>query len=116
MIKINKEEMIIAKIKELKDNNWGVGYMIRETIEQVAERAVNNKLKEIEEQEQREMLGIIKMSYSEYKNKYAGYKTVENSYDKKMKTIEVITKPQLHVNNNKPCVKCGTYCYGDCCS
>ncbi len=33
--------------------------------------------------------GIKEMSYAEYKNKFAGCKTIANSYDKKEKTIKV---------------------------
>ena len=54
-----------------------------------------------------EDLNAVEMKYSEYKNNYAGCKTVSGSYDKKQKTIKVIT-------NNGFCQKCKTYCYGDC--
>jgi len=33
--------------------------------------------------------GIKEMSYAEYKNKFAGCKTIANTYDKKAKTIKV---------------------------
>ena len=33
--------------------------------------------------------GIKEMSYAEYKNKFAGCKTIANTYDKKTKTIKV---------------------------
>jgi glutathionyl-hydroquinone reductase len=71
----------------------------------------DEKVKEQREQEQiqKQESGIITMKYSEYKNNYAGCKTVPNSYDKKDKTIDVIVK-----NQNGICPKCHTYCYGDC--
>lgn len=67
--------------------------------------------------------GLRRMHYSEYKNNYADCKTVEGSYDKRTKTIEVLTlvpkiarKSMTYLTNTKNglCPRCGTYCYGDC--
>lgn len=65
--------------------------------------------------------GIIRMHYSQYKNEYSNCQTVEGSYDKKTKTIEVMTKV-ARVFERRPsvtairglCPRCHTYCYGDC--
>lgn len=65
--------------------------------------------------------GIVRMHYSQYKNEYSSCQTVEGSYDKKTKTIEVMTKV-ARVFERRPsvtairglCPRCHTYCYGDC--
>lgn len=65
--------------------------------------------------------GIVRMHYSQYKNEYSNCQTVEDSYDKKTKTIEVMTKV-ARVFERRPsvtairglCPRCHTYCYGDC--
>lgn len=65
--------------------------------------------------------GIVRMHYSQYKNEYRNCQTVEGSYDKKTKTIEVMTKV-ARVFERRPsvtairglCPRCHTYCYGDC--
>jgi hypothetical protein len=65
--------------------------------------------------------GIVRMHYSQYKNEYSNCQTVEGSYDKKTKTIEVMTKV-ARVFERRPsvtairglCPRCHTYCYGDC--
>ena len=66
--------------------------------------------------------GIVRMHYSQYKNEYANCQTVEGSYDKATKTIEVMTKMLRTFKSNRPsvtairglCPRCHTYCYGDC--
>ncbi len=65
--------------------------------------------------------GIVRMHYSQYKNEYSNCQTVDGSYDKKTKTIEVMTKV-ARVFERRPsvtairglCPRCHTYCYGDC--
>ncbi len=65
--------------------------------------------------------GIVRMHYSQYKNEYSNCQTVEGSYDKTTKTIEVMTKV-TRVFQRRPsvtairglCPRCHTYCYGDC--
>ena len=104
---MTKTEMIAKKMEELKARNWGEGVVVSMTIKEMAERLVNNELTEQAEVKEKETKGIITMKYSEYKNNYAGYKTVPNSYDKKAKTIQVITKSNV-------CPICRGYCYGDC--
>lgn len=61
--------------------------------------------------------GTRRMHYSEYKSNYSDCKTVEGSYDKKTKTIEVMTlvrKGFKRIAYNGLCPRCHTYCYGDC--
>lgn len=57
--------------------------------------------------------GLRRMHYSEYKNNYSNCETVEGSYDKRTKTIEVLTRKIKNVRNSI-CPYCHTYCYGDC--
>lgn len=54
--------------------------------------------------------GIVRMHYAEYKNNYSECRTVKGSYDKRTKTIEVITRKDV----NGLCPHCHTWCYGDC--
>ncbi len=64
--------------------------------------------------------GIVRMHYSEYKTNYSDCQTVEGSYDKRTKTIEVMTKVAKSARRtvstviNGLCPRCHTYCYGDC--
>lgn len=64
--------------------------------------------------------GIRRMHYSEYKSNYSDCQTVEGSYDKRTKTIEVMTKVVKGTRRsiasliNGLCPRCHTYCYGDC--
>lgn len=65
--------------------------------------------------------GIVRMHYSQYKNEYADCQTVEGSYDKATKTIEVMTKVARTFTRcvnvaaiRGLCPRCHTYCYGDC--
>lgn len=61
--------------------------------------------------------GLRRMHYSEYKNNYSDCQTVEGSYDKRTKTIEVMTlvhKSFKRTGYNGLCPHCHTYCYGDC--
>ena len=57
--------------------------------------------------------GIVRMSCSEYKTSYSNCKTVDGSYDKRTKTIEVMTKAIKAIKIGV-CPRCHTYCYGDC--
>lgn len=64
--------------------------------------------------------GLRRMHYSEYKNNYSDCETVPGSYDKRTKTIEVLTLKCKNRNTafarrlNGLCPHCHTYCYGDC--
>lgn len=66
------------------------------------------------------LTGVVRMHYFQYKNEYASCQTVEGSYDKKTKTIEVMTKVARTYGKRYPsathgiCPRCHTYCYGDC--
>ena len=65
--------------------------------------------------------GIVRMEYAQYKREYANCKTVDGSYDKATKTIEVMTRT-IRTFASRPsvtairglCPRCHTYCYGDC--
>lgn len=67
----------------------------------------------VAEAAERTAKGIVRMHYSEYKNKYSNCQTVEGSYDKRTKTIEVMTKITKKIRIGI-CPHCHTYCYGDC--
>ena len=75
---------------------------------------------EVESAEEAEAKGIRRMHYSEYKNNYSDCQTVDGSYDKRTKTIEVMTKVVKGARRsissliNGLCPRCHTYCYGDC--
>lgn len=68
--------------------------------------------------------GIVRMAYAQYKREYSDFQTVEGSYDKRTKTIEVMTKTlrtfaksarRISVTAIRGlCPRCHTYCYGDC--
>ena len=69
--------------------------------------------------------GIRRMHYSEYKRDYSDCETVEGSYDKRTKTIEVMTlvrkgakataaKIMPRTSRNGLCPYCRTWGYGDC--
>lgn len=65
--------------------------------------------------------GLCRMHYSEYKANYSDRQIVEGSYDKRTKTIEVMTLVRKSFKrigygnaNNGLCPRCHTYCYGDC--
>lgn len=64
--------------------------------------------------------GLRRMHYSEYKTSYSDCETVPGSYDKRTKTIEVLTLKRKIRNSaaisrlNGLCPRCHTYCYGDC--
>lgn len=66
--------------------------------------------------------GLRRMHYSEYKSSYSDCETVEGSYDKRTKTIEVMTnrfktaRTAFVSRLNGLCPRCHTYCYGDCCA
>lgn len=66
--------------------------------------------------------GLRRMHYSEYKRDYSDCQTVEGSYDKRTKTIEVMTRKFKTARAafagrvHGLCPRCHTYCYGDCCA
>lgn len=72
------------------------------------------KAKEAEKKFQEQLSNAVEMHYSEYKNNYSNCKTVPNSYNKKTKTIYVYVNRVAQSQSNKPCPRCGSYCYGDC--
>lgn len=57
--------------------------------------------------------GLRRMHYSEYKTSYSDCETVSGSYDKRTKTIEVMTlrrKGFKRISYNGLCPRCHTYC------
>lgn len=57
--------------------------------------------------------GLRRMHYSEYKTSYSDCETVSGSYDKRTKTIEVMTlrrKSFKRISYNGLCPRCHTYC------
>lgn len=60
--------------------------------------------------------GLRRMHYSEYKTSYSDCETVPGSYDKRTKTIEVMTRKYKTIRAavSGLCPYCHTYCYGDC--
>lgn len=92
---------------------WNMAKTVAKEAAAAAERAV--------EAAKRESAGVVRMHYSQYKNEYSNCQTVDGSYDKKTKTIEVMTKV-ARVFERRPsvtairglCHRCHTYCYGDC--
>ena len=64
--------------------------------------------------------GLRRMHYSKHENNYSDCETVPRSYDKRTKTIEVLTLKRKIRNSavisrlNSLCPRCHTYCYGDC--
>lgn len=74
---------------------------------------------EVKEAEEAARTGLRRMHYAEYKRSYSDCKTVDGSYDKHTKTIEVLTKVSRFASRPAAfglCPRCHTYCYGDCCA
>ena len=73
--------------------------------------------KMVADREKEAAKGIVRMRYYEYKMNYSNCKTVDGSYDKRTKTIEVMTNVSRFsrtYNGGGICPLCHTYCYGDC--
>lgn len=75
----------------------------------------------VEKAEKIAAAGIVRMGYAQYKREYSNCQTVEGSYDKHAKTIEVMTKVARTFSRRPSvtairglCPRCHTYCYGDC--
>lgn len=83
-------------------------------------RAWANAKEALKAAQEAEAKGIRRMHYSEYKANYSNCQTVDGSYDKRTKTIEVMTKivkgSRRSISSliNGLCPRCHTYCYGDC--
>ena len=85
-------------------------------------RAWRNAKEEVKAAAEAAVKGIRRMHYSEYKSNYSDCETVEGSYDKRTKTIEVMTNVRRvrksainsYRSRNGLCPRCHTYCYGDC--
>lgn len=81
-------------------------------------RAWANAKKAAAEAEAAARSGLRRMAYAEYKRFYSDCKTVDGSYDKSTKTIEVLTRVVRSTGKAAAafgiCPRCHTYCYGDC--
>lgn len=121
-MKYNKSE-IMKKAWELYRKALGWLEHYRLTFAQALKRAWQMVKDNARYEEQSQKEGRETMHYSKYKNEYSHCATVEGSYNKRDKTIVVLTKVSKQSkyatnnakhNNNGLCPKCGTYCYGDC--
>ena len=112
---------------EIMKNAWKLFKMFKNavakyqlTFAECLRRAWETAKNEIKAAAEAEANGIRRMHYSEYKNNYSECQTVEGSYDKRTKTIEVMTKVLKGARRsissmiNGLCPRCHTYCYGDC--
>lgn len=106
-------------------NAWKLFKMAKNWVNQLSfaeclRRAWATAKDEVKAAEEAAAKGIRRMHYSEYKSSYSDCQTVEGSYDKRTKTIEVMTKvvkcARRSVSSliNGLCPRCHTYCYGDC--
>lgn len=100
---------------------WNMAKAVVKEAAAAAERAAEAAKRAAVEAAKREAAGVVRMHYSQYKNEYSSCQTVDGSYDKKTKTIEVMTRV-ARVFERHPsvtairglCPRCHTYCYGDC--
>lgn len=116
-MKYNKSEIMKAAWKLFNmAKNWVSKLSFSECLRRAWETAKN----EIKAAAEIAAKGIRRMHYSEYKTNYSDCQTVEGSYDKRTKTIEVMTKVVKAARTayksvrNGICPRCHTYCYGDC--
>lgn len=99
---------------------WNAAKNAIKEAEEKAKRAAEAAKRIAAEEAQKIAAGVVRMHYAQYKNEYASCQTVEGSYDKKTKTIEVMTKVARTYGKRYPsathgiCPRCHTYCYGDC--
>lgn len=117
-MKYNLSKIMKAAWERFKSkDNWGKFY---ETFAQCLSAAWEMAKKAAKAAAEIAAKGIVRMHYSEYKNNYSNCQTVEGSYDKRTKTIEVMTKVAKSFRRsmssvvNGICPRCHTYCYGDC--
>ena len=105
-------------LSEIMKKAWRLFRLFQEsvgeniTFGEALRRAWASSKEAVAEEDRKAALGIVRMHYSEYKTSYRGCKTVDGSYDKKTKTIEVYTRYTRSANGL--CPRCHTYCYGDC--
>lgn len=120
-MKYNRSEIMKAAWKRFKSKyNWGKFY---QTFAECLKFEWAQAKEAVKAAAEKEAKGIVRMSYSDYKSNYSDCRTVEGSYDKRTKTIEVMTK--VAKQSSRPayksvtsrygvCPRCHTYCYGDC--
>lgn len=73
------------------------------TFAEALRKAWNMAKAAAKEAEEAGRLGLVRMHYSQYKNSWADHKTVEHSYDKRTKTIVVMTKV---MRDGAVCIAC----------
>ena len=118
-MKYNRSEIMKAAWM-LYRMNKKVVEKYRKSFSECLKRAWERAKEEIKAAAESEAKGIRRMHYSEYKTNYSDCQTVEGSYDKRTKTIEVMTKVIKGARRsiasmvNGICPRCHTYCYGDC--
>lgn len=121
-MKFDKSQIMKAAWKRFKSKyNWGKFY---QTFAECLKFEWAQAKEAVKAAAEKEAKGIVRMHYSEYKNDYSDCQTVEGSYDKRTKTIEVMTKVQKEKTTRNAyksvaarygvCPRCRTYCYGDC--
>lgn len=110
---------------------WSAAKCAVAEAEAAVKRAEETAKRIAEEKAKKAAAGIVRMHYSQYKAEYSKCQTVEGSYDKATKTIEVMTKTVRTFERpaytaarttRRPsvtairglCPRCHTYCYGDC--
>lgn len=116
--------------REIMAQAWRYFKTFRKYVEQywisfseALKRAWKEAKEKVAEEIENARTGRRVMKYFEYKRDYADCQTVEGSYDKRNKTIVVLTKvsryPKIERKENQfnqygVCKYCGTWCYGDC--
>ena len=111
--------------REIMKNAWNLYKMAQKWVNKLSfgeclKRAWEKAKDNIKADAEADAKGIRRMHYSEYKTNYSDCQTVDGSYDKRTKTIEVMTKvvkgARLSIASmiNGLCPHCHTYCYGDC--
>lgn len=116
-MKYNKTEIMKAA--------WNYYRMAQKWVEKKSfswalKKAWNEAKETVKAADEAAKTGLRRMHYSEYKRDFADCMTVEGSYDKRTKTIEVMTKriksarATFERRVNGICPRCHTYCYGDC--
>lgn len=117
-MKYNRSEIMKNAWKRFQSkHNWGKFY---ETFAQCLKFAWKQAKEAAKAAAEIASKGIVRMHYSEYKTNYSNCQTVEGSYDKATKTIEVMTnvvkgaRRSISSVINGICPRCHTYCYGDC--
>lgn len=114
MSKYNKSEIMSNAWARFR-NNARLVERFRKTFSECLKLAWKIAKEAVKAAEEAAAKGIVRMKYAEYKTSYSWCKTVEGSYDKSTKTIEVMTKVSRYPRAALGlCPRCHTYCCGDC--